>query len=175
MSKTRKKRVKDKSRSKKKYINKNKNKNKNKNEIIKNKRKSKKRQTRKHTRKHTKKIMNKKTNTGRGIINVEVTDIDTEETHQINVDQNEGIMGELRQKLLTEEYHYNGFSDIEYVMFGDNEINHMDIYESFETHGIEEGARLFVKIKEGSHHRDCPIYDGDIICDCPAEKNLEES
>jgi len=160
MSKTRKKRVKNKRKSK---VNK-------KNDTKKNnKRKSNKRRK----KKHTKKIMNKKTNTGRGIINVVLTNIDTGEEHRINVDQNRGIINELRERLLTEEHHYSDFNDIEFVMFGDNEINARDLNQSFETHGIEDGARLDVKISEGSHERYCDLYDGGDRCNCAAEESFE--
>ena len=120
----------------------------------------------KRKKKDTKKRMNKKTNTGRGIINIVLTNIDTEEEYRINVDQNEGIIGELRKKLLTEEYHFSDFNDIEYVMFGNDKITGRDIYERFKTHGIEDGARLSVKIEEGSHERHCDLYDGGDRCNC---------
>jgi len=160
MGKTRKKKVKNKRYSK---VNK-------KNDTKKkNKRKSNKRQK----KRRTKKRMNKKTNTGRGIISIELTNIDTGEEHRINVDQNKGIINELREKLLTEEHHYSDFNDIEFVMFGDDEINDMGLFQSFESHGIEDGARLSVKISEGSHERHCGLYDGDDRCNCAAKKSFK--
>ena len=75
--------------------------------------------------------------------------------------------------LLTEEHHYSDFNDIEFVMFGDNEINARDLNQSFETHGIEDGARLDVKISEGSHERYCDLYDGGDRCNCAAEESFE--
>ena len=161
MGKTRKKRIKNKSKSKinKKYINK-------KNDTKKNnKRKSNKRRKKRRTK--------KRMNTGRGIINVALTNIDTGEEHRINVEQTNGIMNELRKKLLTEEHHYSDFNDIEFIMFGDDEINNLGLFQSFENHGIEDGARLSVKISEGSHERHCDLYDGGDRCTCAAEEIFE--
>lgn len=134
MRKTRKKRIKKKSKSKinKKYINK-------KNDTKKNNNKRRK-------KRRTKKRMNKKTNTGRGIITVEVMDIDTGEVYQINVEQTNGIMGELRTNLLTQENHYSNLNKIKFVMLGEIEIAGEDLLQSFEEHGIEDGARLGAKI-----------------------------
>lgn len=161
MGKTRKKRIKNKSKSKinKKYINK-------KNDTKKNnKRKSNKRRKKRRTK--------KRMNTGRGIINVALTNIDTGEEHRINVEQTNGIMNELRKKLLTEEHHYSDFNDIEFIMFGDDEINNLGLFQSFENHGIEDGARLSLKISEGSHERHCDLYDGGDRCTCAAEEIFE--
>ena len=58
-------------------------------------------------------------------------------------------------------------------MFGDDEINNLGLFQSFENHGIEDGARLSVKISEGSHERHCDLYDGGDRCTCAAEEIFE--